>query len=51
MVINLLCVRIYDIARNDHEAQHFEGRAVNAQIKTGINSHTPVFHIIMQSYW
>ncbi len=27
----------------------FEGRAVNAKIKTGRNSHAPVFH--MQSYW
>ncbi len=27
----------------------FEDRAVNAKIKTEINSHAPVFH--MQSYW
>ena len=27
----------------------FEGRAVNAKIKTRINSHALVFH--MQSYW
>ena len=27
----------------------FEGRAVNAKIKTGRNSHVPVFH--MQSLW
>ncbi len=27
----------------------FLGQAVNAKIKTGRNSHAPVFH--MQSYW
>ncbi len=30
-------------------AHNFEGRAVNAKIKTGINSHAPVLH--MQSLW
>ena len=35
-------------AGNFHEVQNFaffEGRAVNAKIKMGINSHTLVFHM------
>ncbi len=39
---------IYRIAGNFREVQNFaffEGRAVNAKIKTGINSHTLVFHM------
>ena len=43
---------VYCIAGTFREVQNFtfvEGRAVNVKIKTGMNSHAPVFHI--QSYW
>ena len=43
---------VYRIAGKFRAAQifaFFEGGAVNAKIKTGRNSHTPVFH--MQSLW
>ncbi len=41
----------YCIAENFRGMQNFaffDGRVVDAKIKTGINSHAPVFH--MQSY-
>ena len=42
----------YHIAGNFCGVQKFaffEGKTVNAKIKTGMNSHAPVFY--MQSYW
>ena len=45
-------MHVYCIAGTFREVQNFaffKGRAVNAKIKTGMNSHAPVFHI--QSCW
>ncbi len=47
-IIEAQLYKNYRIAGNFHVMQmfaFFEGKAVNAKIKTGRNSHAPVFHM------